>query len=84
MTVWLPKGTYMKKILVIVVTLSALTVCSTAWSDSKTFQLSATIPPNVQLVTAQNNQRISPEQMTQKDQLVRDNRMQLVSSIVVP
>lgn len=74
----------MKKILAIAVTLYALTVCNTAWSDTKTFQLSVTIPPHVTLVTAQNNQRVSSEQMVQKDQMMRDHRMQLVSSMVVP
>jgi hypothetical protein len=66
-----------------VITIAAMQ-CSTAWSETKVFQLSVTIPSVAFLATPQNNQNKVADQIKQTQQLIRDNKMVTVSSIVVP
>ena len=63
---------------ILFILIAALVLCgNTAWSDTKTFKLSVTIPETVTL--AQNN----ASQMVQTQQAVRNNQSISLRSIVL-
>ena len=63
---------------ILFILIAALVLCgNTAWSDTKTFKLSVTIPETVTL--AQNN----VSQMVQTQNAVRNNQAVALQSIVV-
>ncbi len=74
----------MKNSLFVFVVVLAVSSSSLAWCESKVFQLSVTIPSMVALNVAQNRGTQPSGQLTQTQQMVRDNKTMAITSIVVP
>ncbi|MBF0490319.1 MAG: hypothetical protein HQL15_06815 [Candidatus Omnitrophica bacterium] len=74
----------MKKSLLALLVITAINSSSIAWCETKVYQISVTIPVTAALNTPQSNlSQSSQQQMAQTQQLVRDNRIAMVTSIVV-
>jgi hypothetical protein len=64
----------------------SLVVCSASvgWCETKVFQLGFTIPATASFRASQSNTPQSTDQMAQTQQLLRDNKTVVVTSIVAP
>ena len=84
MIVRLPKGTHMNKSIFALVLATAVTASSLAWCETKTFQVSVTIPATAYLAAQAAQQNPSADQTAQTERLFRGNQTISVTSIVVP